>query len=438
MIPDKKSIKLIRESKKYISEAHFSPLYGIVIKSGNKNKIKDINGKEYIDLLSGACVASLGYNNKKIIRSINKQYLLSQHDVLCYSASINSLNFSKKIIKTFSKKDDVKLLFGLSGGDANETAIKCAFNYTKKTKVISFKNSWHGVFGLSEYASGFKNKNNSNFFKITFPKDKESYDTCLKELNNLLKNKDISCMIMECILGDGGNFIPYKNSLKEIEFILKKNNVLLIIDEVQSGNGRSGKYWEFENFNLKPDIITTGKGLTGGYYPLSICLARKDIVDTIKQKQLIFTYAGNPIGCAAAITVVKEINNPFFLNRIKEMGNIYIKEFKEAKKKYKIIKEIRGLGLHLGLEIECEYANAGILGLMCAERGVYPGYFGANNEVLRIHPPLTITEKEVKKSIKIILECIEIIENKKIPTYIYKNYEKYCIGLGENKELEIL
>lgn len=442
-LPGRKSIEMIEKIFDHIGRSHYVGMYGVCIDKGCGATIFDVDGNEYIDLFSGASVALLGYANMDIIERVKKQSEKIQHTCFPYSPGAPAVEFARAITATFPKKEKdekIKALLGMSGSDSNDAAIKCARKFTGKRKIISFAGGWHGSTGFSYQANGFPsvmqgmNLPPGEFIHVPYPATADSSSEAIRLIKSECESGDVAAIIIETVQGDGGNLVPYKDSLEKIAKIIKENKALYIVDEVQSGNGRSGKYWEIEHFNVKPDLITSAKGVGAGYFPVSICMGREEMIDSLDKAQHVFTYTGNPIGCVAALQVVKTVNNPEFLSHVNKMSDIYKQELNKLVEKYEIVKEARGFGLHLGLEIQDEdMSYGGLLGFMCAQRGVYPGYFGANNEVLRIHPPLIISEREVRKSIEVIGECVDIINRKQVNEETMDNYKKYAVGLGNDR-----
>jgi len=445
-LPGPKSKALIERTLLYIGKAQYAGLYGICIDKGKGSIIEDVDSNQYIDLLASGSVANLGYNNQKLIKAMTEQAEKIQHTMFIYSPNEVAAKYAKAITETFPKRENgekIKVMFGTSGSDANDGAIKCARRFTGRKKIISFINGWHGSTGLSHQANGFAGVKEGLFFpenefvQVPFPYNQETAQQAIDIIKKELAGGDVAGIIVECVQGDGGNKMPYPGALEEIANLVQEKSALFIVDEIQSGNGRSGKHWEIEHFNIKPDIITSAKGITGGYFPLSICMGREEIIESLGKVQFVFTYTANPIGCAVALQTLQIINNEKFLEQVNDISKIYKDGLTSLVRQYEIVKEVRGLGLHLGMEVR-DGANpyGGLLGFLCAQRGVYPGYFGANNEVLRIHPPLIISVEEAKKSIEIIAECLDIIQYGEVDSNTLANYRKYAIGLGNNGDAE--
>lgn len=442
IIPGPQSRKVVKKTLCNLGTTQYIGMYGICIDRGWKDEIFDVDGNKYIDLFSGASVAILGYGNSQMENIITKQLKMIQHTCFPYSLSSISSEFCERIVATFpnkNKKESIKVVLGMSGSDANDAAIKCARKYTGRKKIISFKYGWHGSTGFSLQANGFPNTgegfggNPKDYIYVPYPFTEETSAIAIRSITNICMFEDVAAIIIEPIQGDGGNKIPYRYTLEAIAGIVQSFGGLVIVDEVQSGSGRSGKYWETEYFGIDPDLITSAKGLSAGYYPISVCMGRSELIESLTKAQHVFTYSGNPVGCAVALQVLDTVNNIEFLEHVNHMSSIYKIELQKLVDTYDIVKEVRGFGLHLGLEV-CDESNSygDLLGFICAQMGVYTGYFGVNNEVLRIHPPLIISEKHVRHSIRIITKAIEQISTNSVSKETMQLFHTYAVGLANN------
>lgn len=443
-IPGSNSKQLLKKIFTHVGTTHYGGLYGVCIARGEKSCIYDVDNNKYIDLLSGGSVMNLGYSNKEILDIYHRQASTIPHTMFVYSPNEEAFTVSKLITEIFpfgtTSRFAVKTLFGLSGSDANDAAIKCARKFTGKKRIISFKNGWHGSTGLAQQANGFSGaqrgvfSKSKEFLHLPFPSTEATAGYVVERITKELRTQEVAAVLIECVQGDGGNLLPHGFILEEIALLAKSFGAVFIVDEVQSGNGRTGKYWASEHFGFVPDIITTAKGVTAGYYPFSVCMGRSEIIESLDKAQHIYTFSANPVACAIATHVIGVIRTKEFLSHVQHMAALFRKYLVPLKKKYAFVKGVRGYGLQMGLEIIPQgFFSAGLLGFLCAERGVYPGYFGAQNEVLRIHPPLTISAREVRISCEMISDCVELIERKSVSSKTIERYKRYAVGLGTNK-----
>ena len=363
--------------------------------------IFDTKGKKYLDFVAGVSACSVGHSNKKVINAIKKQSEKYMH-VMVYGEFITkpSLNLAKLLAKNLPKQLS-STYFTNSGTEALEGAIKLARRFTGKRKIIGAKNAYHGstmgaltLMGLDERKKPFE---------PLIP------DVSFIEFNNfddLLKIDDkTSCVILETIQGSAGFIKPNNDYLFHVENRCKKVGALLILDEIQTGIGRTGKLFGFQNFSCNPDVIVYGKGLGGGV-PIGAFTASKEKMDVLHNNPIlghITTFGGNPLITAAAFETLKIVLGS------KIMNNVLIHEkYIRATLIHKKIKEIRGIGLMLCLIMnDTETANK--LVLEAKNHGLILFWLLIEKKAVRITPPLTISKKEIKKGCQIILQILDQI-----------------------------
>lgn len=385
----------IKKSKKYLANTYAR--FDLLLESGNGSKLYDTNKKEYIDLGSGIGVNSLGYQNKNWIKSVISQLNKLQHT--------SNLYYNKPYIELAKKLCAItkfdKVFFANSGAEANEAAIKCARKYSflkygkeaKRYNIVSLKNSFHGRTMAAISATG-----QDIFHNFFFPFLEGFLFTEANDLEDTIsKLKNNSCaIIMELIQGEGGVIPLNKEYVKAVREYCNKNDILMIIDEVQTGVGRTGKFLCSEHFNLKADIITLSKGLGGGL-PIGAMLMNKKCSDTFTLGDHASTFGGNPVVCSGALEVINTMDK----NTLKEI----VKKGKYIKNnliKLDNVKSINGIGLMLGVELK-EGLNAREIVEKCISKGVIP--LTAKNKI-RLLPPLTISQKDLSKAIDILKECL--------------------------------
>jgi 4-aminobutyrate aminotransferase len=320
----------------------------------------------------------------------------------------------------------------MSGSDSIDGAIKVARKFTGKKGIIAFKNSYHGTIGFAMQATNMVDLKDGlflddcdGFYHVTFPTNEEQISDILAQIKVLLKG-NVSAVLVESIQGDAGTLVPPKNFFKELYDLLKEYDALFIVDEIQTGAGRTGKWWGIENFDVVPDILVCGKGISGGYAPISAVIGEERMIDSLDKVQHLFTYLGHPPSCAVAKKVLEIVEQEKLKENALQIGKLLRNELQELKN-YDTVKDFRGIGLMLGLEIASENMG-GVAGMRCIEYGLYPGYYGKNNEVLRLQPPLTLTAKEALRAAKIIKEVIYELENQEIPNSTIEKYKKYSCG----------
>ena len=358
------------------------------IKKGNGVYVYDENNKKYIEGLAGLWCVALGFNNKRLIKAANKQFnLLPYYHSFTGKVPLTTLQLSEELVK-ISPKSLTKVLYANSGSESNDTAIKVAWYYqnslgkTKKKKIISRYRGYHGVTVMSgsltgmEYAhKGFDmprefvlHTDSPHYYKDALNQESSTsfVNRLLKNLENLIIKEgaeNIAAMILEPIQGAGGVIIPPDNYLKGVQSLLKKNDILLIVDEVICGFGRTGKMFGCETFNIKPDMMVIAKGLSSGYVPISALLINDEIYDAISDYSSInnvfghgYTYSGHPVAAAVAletINIFKDENIIGHVQNISEKFNAKIEQLND----HSIVGNARSIGLIGAIELVKDKKN---------------------------------------------------------------------------------
>lgn len=339
----------------------------------------DKNGQEYLDLYGGHAVISIGHSHPHYVEKITTQL----HNIGFYSNSVvisQQQELAQKLGK-LSGYSNYHLFLCNSGAEANENAFKLASFHNGKSKILAFNKSFHGRTSLAVSATDNPaivapvNRNN----QITFLplNDKEAFDEAIQD--------EISCVIIEGIQGVGGIHIPTIDFLQHIANTCKEHNIVLILDEIQSGYGRTGKFFAHQYAAIQPDIITVAKGMGNGF-PMGGVLIAPHI--QAKKEMLGTTFGGNYLACAAGIAVLEVLENEDLLQKATTTGEYLMKELKILSN----IKEIRGIGLMIAIELYEPCAQ--IRKQLLEEFGIFTGT-SSNKNVLRILPPLNITTPEI-------------------------------------------
>ena len=368
----------------------------ISFKSGNGSFLIASNGKKYLDFVQGIAVNSLGHSNPNLIRAINNQAKKVWH-----VSNAFIIPEGEKLANRLTKKTFADLvIFQNSGTEATEVAIKVARRYfyslkkPKKNKILCIKNSFHGRTLAAIFASGSK-KMTEGFG----PKVQGFQHFKFEDLKSLKKSitKNTAAIMIETILGEGGIKVHSKKFLKSLRRICNKKKILLIADEVQCGIGRSGKFFAFEHSNIKPDIVPIAKGIGGGF-PIGAVLMTKKVGSCMIPGTHGSTFGGNPLAMAVGNAVLDQVFKRGFLQNVQKISKYFFIELNKIKNQYpKIIKEIRGIGLLIGLQLFSDQTKF-IKKLMDNKLLTIRG--GEN--VIRILPPLNVKKKEIDLAIKII------------------------------------
>lgn len=339
----------------------------------------DNEGNEYLDLYGGHAVISIGHSHPVYIKAISDQV----EKIGFYSNSVlNSLQ------KTLAQKlgeqsgyTDYSLFLCNSGAEANENALKLASFYTGKSRVIAFKEAFHGR------TSGAVAITDNPDIQSPFNSGHEVTFSTLNDITSVeaeLNKGDVAAVIIEGIQGVAGIFVPEAEFLQQLDQLCKKHNVPLILDEIQSGYGRSGKFFAHQFADIKPDLITTAKGMGNGFPIGGLLISPKF---EAKKGMLGTTFGGNHLACAAAIAVLDVIKDESLVDNAASVGE-YLKE-----KLLNIngVVDVRGYGLMLGIEFKPEYSS--VRNQLLFESHIFTG--GAKNNIMRLLPPLSITKEEI-------------------------------------------
>jgi len=363
----------------------------LVIKKAKNQFIWDEKGKKYLDFFSGVSVCNLGHLNDAVVKAMKKQLDEYAHVSIHYYAPVYI-----KLGEVLAKKFGGRVFLSNTGAEANECAIKIARKFGHNTggryEVIAFKNSFHGRTVMTSAATG-----QEKFHEYLKPLPPKFVFADFNDLNSVKKliNKKTAAIIVEPVQGEGGIYAAKKEFLKGLRALADKHNLVLIFDEIQTGMGRTGKLFAYEHFGVKPDVITLAKSIANGL-PLAATIANKKFGEVFTYGDHGTTFGGNPVACAAALKVVELLNKKFLDNSLKTAKYLNDK-LNALKAKHKIIKEIRGLGLMIGIDLTVP--SAAIVA-ECIKSGLIVN--ATHNTVVRLLPPLMITKKDVDAAVKIL------------------------------------
>lgn len=369
--------------------------YNIVLDHGDGPYVYDTKGKKYIDFLAGIAVNVVGHNYKPLVEAVSKQAGKMIHCSNLYYTEVQVEAAEK--LKKLSGMD--KVFFGNSGAEANEGAIKLARKYAtnidpKKIQIISALHSFHGRTLATLTATG-QDHYHHGFGPLPAGFDYVPYND-IQALEAKMSDKTCAVML-EAIQGEGGVHVPDPDYLPKVRALCDKYNAVLIFDEVQCGMGRTGTFFGCQQFGVKPDIVTLAKGLAGGV-PIGAFMATDKVANAFHAGDHGSTFGGNPLACAAACVVLDALIDGNLMENAKEIGAYLQSKFEEYKAKYpNLIKEVRGRGLILGMELTRpgrEIANE------CLDYGAIINCTAGN--VLRFVPPLNITKAHVDELISVL------------------------------------
>ena len=375
----------------------------ISFKRGKGSFLYSVDGKKYLDFVQGIAVNSLGHAHPKLVKTIN-----AQSKKLWHVSNAFIIPEGEKLAKKLAKKTFADyVMFQNSGAEATEAAIKVARRYfysigkPKKNRILCVKNSFHGRTLAAIYASGSKKMTEGFGPKVGGFDHFEFGDH--KSLKKKI-TKNTAAIMVETIMGEGGIKVIPDWCLKELRKICNKKDILLILDEVQCGIGRSGDFFAFEKSKVKPDIVPIAKGIGGGF-PIGAVLMNKKVASGMTAGTHGSTFGGNPLAMAVGNSVMDIIANKKFLKNVKNISKYFLVNLNKIKEKYPgVIKEIRGRGLLIGIQLHTDQTNF-IKKLMDNKLLT----IRAAENVVRILPPLNVKKNEIDQAIKVIKKvCIEV------------------------------
>ena len=362
----------------------------------------DINGKEYIDCASSYGVAALGHCHPKIVAAIKTQaeQLITLHS--CYYNDKRA-EFIQKLV-SITPKGLNKAFLSNSGAESVECALKLARKSTGKPEIISIMGAYHGK-TMGALSLTWDKKYREPFMPL-IPDIKHVAPDNPEKIREVITDKT-AAVIMEPIRGEGGIRVPSDNYLQQVREICSEKGVLLIFDEVQTSFGRTGKFFGCQNWNVTPDIMCLAKPFAGGL-PIGITVAREDLMSTLKVGEHSTTFSGSPLVCAAGCAALAVLVEDDLAGKAAVNGKYFKSQLEEVASKHKIVKEVRGLGLMLGVELR--YDVYGVI-LKALSKGVL--VIDAGRTVIRILPPLVISKEQIDQVIKVLDEALGDEENER-------------------------
>lgn len=368
--------------------------WDIEVSHAKGTKLYDTNGKEYLDFVSGIAVCNLGHCHPKVTKAVEEQL----HKVW-HVSNLFHVPIQEEVASLLTKNSNLDYVFFCnSGAEANEAAIKLARKHQQKSKIITFYQSFHGRTFATMAATG-QEKVQVGFGPLLSKFEYLPYNDI-----EALKKADVSdaaAIMLEVIQGEGGVHPATPEFIEAVKEVCAKNDCLLIVDEVQTGIGRTGKAFGYQHYNLEPDIVTTAKGLGNGL-PVGAMIGKAHLKETFNAGSHGSTFGGNPVAMAAAKATLEEIFTSSFLKEVTEKGEFLKEELQEALKDSKRVKEIRGKGLIIG--IECTDAVGEDIKKLQQE-GLLVLVAGPN--VVRLLPPLIISKEEITIAVKKLAKVLQ-------------------------------
>src|SRR5436190_555319 len=426
-LPGPNAKRVLEGDERYISPS-YTRSYPLVAKQGRGVVVIDVDGNEFLDFSSGIAVTSTGHCHPDVVVAIQKQAgeLIHMSGTDFYYESLVTL--AERLSKIAPMPGPHRVYYGNSGAEAVECALKLARYHTKRQLVIAFFGAFHGrtMGALSLTASKPQQRRRFGpslpgvthvLYPDVYRKGEGDALACArfiedKVFKTTLAPEEVAAIFVEPVQGEGG-YVPAPTVfVQELRKFCDRHGILLVTDEVQSGAGRTGKWWAVEHTGVHPDIVCMAKGIASGM-PLSIMMTKAEIMDWVPGSHAS-TFGGNPICIAAALATLDVIEREGLLHNAEEVGNHMLKRMADWPKKHALVGDVRGRGLMIGVEIVKDKRTKQYAGAerdriveLAFERGVL--FLGCGPSTIRLAPPLVVTKDEADVALEVLDECIKIV-----------------------------
>ena len=412
-IPGPKSRLLTERRSKSVAKGH-GTVCNVYIKKANGAILIDVDDNIFIDFAGGIGTMNVGHSHPKILDRVKMQLDDYTHTCFTVAPYESYIELAERLSALVPISGNCKAAFFNSGAEAVENAVKISRSYTKRTGILVFSEAYHGrtlmtmtmTYKEDPYKKGF-GPFASEVYRLPYPSDKNKVN-----FNNLDFNPNkIACAVIEPVLGEGG-FIPAsKSGMKALEHFCKENGILLVIDEVQTGYGRTGSFFATEQFDVEPDIITVAKSIAGGL-PLSGVIGKSEVMDSVHIGGIGGTYSGNPLACVAALEVLDIMESEKLSEKANEIGIAFRTKIDTIINKIPWVKEIRGIGAMMAIEIfdpdsgEPDKDRTSRIHQYALEHGLIMITAGTYGNIIRTLMPLNIDKATLSEGLEILCDAL--------------------------------
>lgn len=430
-----KSCAVIESDERFIPGAVAIKYFPMAIERAQGSLVWDADGNRYIDFLTSAAVYNAGHCHPAVVEAVREQVGKLQNYTVVYFYNDRQVRLAELLTSTAPGDFPKKAAFGFSGSDGVDAAIRAARSFTGRRQILSFKESYHGMTTASLSVTGIIGSDvkkrvclDPNVVFAEYPdpyrnpwgidgySDPEGLtEEAMRSLGEILDRHrgDVAAVLIEPAQGDGGMIFPPKEFMTRLRDVTEREGIVLIDEEVQTGMGRSGRWWAIEHFDVVPDLIVSAKALGGGL-PISAVIGRADILDAVPVPLLAYTHTGHAVSCASAEAMVRVVRDEDLAVRAEEKGKIIAEWFREKAKLYPFIGDIRQKGLLMGVEIVSDRisktpdkAMALKISWAAWEKGLILITFGKHGNVLRVAPPLNIPDELLQEALGIMNASLE-------------------------------
>jgi len=414
----------IAKYKEYVTTSFVAAIEPVVVERAQGATIWDADGTEYIDCFAGISVVNAGHRHPRVIAAVREQLDKVVH-AATYIYHVPVVAEAAERIAEIAPGRMSKTFFGNSGAEGIETAMRLAKAYTGRHEFISLTHSFHGRSNGTLSITGNmarKTRGGPYLPGVAFapapyvyrnPFGTDDPEVVAERCAELVEwavlyqsSGDVAAFIAEPVMGEGGILVPPASYFPRVKDVLDRYGILYIADEVQSGFGRTGKFFAVDHFGVEPDIMVMAKGIANGF-PLSATVARPEIADSLRPGEHLSTFGGNPISCAAAIANIDVMLDEQLSEQSARKGERVMAQLRELAERHPLIGEVRGLGLMIGVELvtdrttkEPAKTQAALVRKLCREAGVLVGVGGQSGNVIRFQPPLVIEDSALDQAVE--------------------------------------
>lgn len=429
-----KSIDTVRNN---VMAKGFSSAKPAYIASARGAMLYDVEGNEYIDFGGGIGVMNIGHSHPKVVQAIQEQAEKFTHTCFMVTPYASAVQLAERLCKLAPGKSPKRAYFANSGAEAVENAVKIARYYTKKQGIVVMDHAFHGrtlltmsmtskskpyKFGFGPFAPEVYHVPNAYCYRcplgMSYPKCDCACADNLLDFFGKISPEMIAAVVVEPVQGEGGFITPPDGYFQKLSKICKDNNILLIVDEVQAGMGRTGTMWAIEHWGVEPDMITVAKSLGAGM-PISAVIGKQEIMDSVHAGGIGGTFSGNPLSCAAALAVLDVFEKEKMVDKSEALGKKLRKHLDALKKKHAVIGEVRGMGPMLALELvkdrktkEPAPEETAAVVAYAFKRGLNILSCGQYGNVIRTLMPFVITDEQLEKGLAILDEAFASLAKK--------------------------
>ncbi len=425
---------IIRYADEYLITSMVEGLEPVVVAEARGAKIIDVNGRGYIDAFSGISVVNVGHTRPELVEAAFEQAKKFIHVASYVYYSPPTILLAKRLAEIAPGRRLKKTFFGNSGAEAVECALKLARKYTKRHEFIALMASFHGRtlgalsvtgqwarrrFDMGPYLPGVAFAPSPYCYRCPLrQKYPECSLACALMVEDVIKystSNNVAAFIAEPILGEGGIIVPPPEYFRVVKEILDKHGILFIADEVQTGFARTGKMFGIEHYGVEPDIVAMAKGIAGGF-PISACTTTPEIGDSFEPGDHLSTFGGNPVSAAAALVNIEIILKERLDEQARDKGEYLMKRLDELRGRHRLIGDIRGKGLMVGVELVRDekktpaIEEAKAVRRILRELGILVGRGGVTGSVIRIQPPLIISKEDLDRVVDALDEALRRVE----------------------------